>query len=169
MSGGKPSARTPRPDRCHGPSSPQASGTPGEDRGPRLVSLPPLADATGEVANALFRPEEATRGYLLLMEGIIRLFGIPLAIDGAPQCLPVHMESPGDKPRHVPQQVASTHRAIRPHGPARRLACGPKPAAREMSANPASSATKPRDSYISLPTAWRSGGEWTSCTRISAD
>ena len=48
-----------------------------------------MDDATGEVANALFRPEEDTRGYLLLMEGIIRLFGIPLAIDGAPQCLPV--------------------------------------------------------------------------------
>ena len=164
MSGGKPSARTPRPDRCQGPSSPQASGTLGEDRGPRLVPLPPLDDATGEVANALFRPEEDTRGYFLLMEGIIRLFGIPLAIDGAPQCLPVRsvfqfavssssMKSPGDKPRHVPQQVPSTHRAIRPHDPARRLACGPKPAAREMSANPAYSATKPRDSYISPATA----------------
>ena len=53
-----------------------------EDTGPRFVSLPPLDDATGKVANALLRVEEDTRGHLLLMAGIIRLFGIPLAIYG---------------------------------------------------------------------------------------
>ena len=68
---------------------PPSIGYAGREQGPRLVSLPPLDDATDTVANAPFRPEDATRGYLLLMEGIIRLFGIPLAIDGAPGCPPV--------------------------------------------------------------------------------
>ena len=35
-------------------------------------------DASSTVPNALFRPEEDTRGHLLLMEGIIGPFGIPL-------------------------------------------------------------------------------------------
>ena len=34
------------------------------------------------MANALFRPEEDTRGSLLLMEGIVHSHGIPLAIYG---------------------------------------------------------------------------------------
>ena len=74
-----------------------------------------------------------------------------------------------DKPRHVPQQVASTHRATRPHGSARKLAHGPKPAAREIRAHPQYSATKALLLYISPPTVWPSGREWPSCTRISAD
>ena len=43
-----------------------------EDRGPRFVLLLAVDGATGTVANALFRPEEDTRGYFPLMEGIIR-------------------------------------------------------------------------------------------------
>ena len=42
-----------------------------EDRGPRFVLLLAVDDATGTVANAIFRPEEDTRGYFLLMEGVI--------------------------------------------------------------------------------------------------
>ena len=122
-------------------------------------------NATGNVANALFRPEEDTRGYLLLMEGFIRLFGIPLAIYGDCQGVLTLI----DKPRHVPQPVTSTRRTTRPHSPARRLECSPKPVAREMHATPSYSATKTRDSYISLPTAWRSGEGWPPRTRISAD
>ena len=38
-----------------------------EHRGPRFVLLLAVDDATGTVANALFRPEEDTRGYFLLM------------------------------------------------------------------------------------------------------
>ena len=53
-----------------------------EDRGPRFVLLLAVDDATGTVANALFRPEEDTRGYFLLLEGVIRRYGIPLAIYG---------------------------------------------------------------------------------------
>ena len=40
-----------------------------EERGPRFVLLLAVDDATGTVANAVFRPEEDTRGYFLLMEG----------------------------------------------------------------------------------------------------
>ena len=42
-----------------------------EERGPRFVLLLAVDDATGTVANALFRPEEDTRGYFLLLEGVI--------------------------------------------------------------------------------------------------
>ena len=53
-----------------------------EGRGPRFVLLLAVDDATGTVANALFLPEEDTQGYFLLMEDIIRSYGIPLAIYG---------------------------------------------------------------------------------------
>ena len=51
-----------------------------KDRGPRLVLLLAVDDATGTVANALFRPEEDTRGYLVLLEGLIWQWGILLAL-----------------------------------------------------------------------------------------
>ena len=39
-------------------------------------------DATGTVANVLFRPEGDTQGYFLLIEDIIHRYGFPLAIHG---------------------------------------------------------------------------------------
>ena len=51
-----------------------------EDRGPKLVLLLAVDDATGAVAQALFRTGEDTRGYLMLLEGLIRQWGIPLAL-----------------------------------------------------------------------------------------
>ena len=36
-----------------------------------------MDDATGTVANALFRPEGGTRVYFLLMDGVIRCYFIP--------------------------------------------------------------------------------------------
>ena len=51
-----------------------------EDRGPKLVMLLAVDDATGVVAQAVFRPSEDTRGYLMLLEGLIRQWGIPLAL-----------------------------------------------------------------------------------------
>ncbi len=51
-----------------------------EERGPKLVLLLAVDDATGVVAQAVFRPSEDTRGYLLLLEGLIRQWGIPLAL-----------------------------------------------------------------------------------------
>ena len=51
-----------------------------EDRGPKLTLLIAVDDATGTVAQAVFRTGEDTRGYLLLLEGLIRQWAIPLAL-----------------------------------------------------------------------------------------
>ena len=51
-----------------------------EDRGPKLTLLIAVDDATGTVAQAVFRTGEDTRGYLVLLEGLIRQWGIPLAL-----------------------------------------------------------------------------------------
>ena len=51
-----------------------------EDRGPKFVLLLAVDDATGVVAQALFHPSEDTRGYLVLLEGLVRQWGIPLAL-----------------------------------------------------------------------------------------
>ncbi len=50
-----------------------------EDRGPRLVLLAAIDDATGEVLAGVFRPEEDTHGYLLLLRQLIRRYGLPVA------------------------------------------------------------------------------------------
>ena len=42
-----------------------------EERGPRFALLLAVDDATGVVANAVFRQAEGTRGYFLLMAGLI--------------------------------------------------------------------------------------------------
>ncbi len=51
-----------------------------EDRGPRFVILLAVDDATGAVAQAIFHPSEDTRGYLVLLEGLVRQWGISLAL-----------------------------------------------------------------------------------------
>ena len=51
-----------------------------EDRGPKLTLLIAVDDATGTVAQAVFHTTEDTRGYLVLLEGLIRQWGIPLAL-----------------------------------------------------------------------------------------
>ena len=51
-----------------------------EDRGPKLTLLIAVDDATGTVAQAVFRTTEDTRGYLVLIESLIRQCGIPLAL-----------------------------------------------------------------------------------------
>jgi len=51
-----------------------------EDRGPVLTLLLAVDDATGRVPYALFRKQEDTQGYLLLLRGIIERCGIPLAV-----------------------------------------------------------------------------------------
>ena len=51
-----------------------------EDRGPKLTLLIAVDDATGTVAQAVFRTTEDTRGYLVLLEDLIQQWGIPLAI-----------------------------------------------------------------------------------------
>ncbi len=76
-----------------------------EERGPRFVLLLAVDDATGTVAGALFQPEEDTRGYFQLMEGVIRGYGLPLAL---------YIDRHGvfkfnGKPRHIRQPVGPTH------------------------------------------------------------
>ena len=51
-----------------------------EDRGPKLTLLIAVDDATSTVAQAVFRTTEDTRGYLVLLEGLVRQWGIPLAL-----------------------------------------------------------------------------------------
>lgn len=50
-----------------------------EDRGPRLVLLAAIDDATGEVLAAVFRPEEDAHGYFLLLRRLIQRYGVPAA------------------------------------------------------------------------------------------
>ena len=76
-----------------------------EERGPRFVLLLAVDDATGTVVNAVFQPEEDTRGYFLLMEGVIRRLGIPLAIYGDRHGV---FKFSG-KPRHIQPPVEATH------------------------------------------------------------
>jgi predicted DNA-binding protein (UPF0251 family) len=51
-----------------------------QGRGPQLTLLGAVDDATGEVVGALFRKEEDTHGYMLLLHQIVLQRGIPLAI-----------------------------------------------------------------------------------------
>jgi transposase len=51
-----------------------------EDRGTVLTLLLAVDDATGRVPYALFREQEDTQGYLLLLRGIVESCGIPLAV-----------------------------------------------------------------------------------------
>jgi len=50
-----------------------------EDRGPRLVLLAAIDDATGRVLAAVFRREEDAQGYFLLLRQLIRRYGLPCA------------------------------------------------------------------------------------------
>ena len=51
-----------------------------EDLGPKLTLLIAVDDGTGVVSQAVFRTTEDTRGYLVLLEGLVRQWGIPLAL-----------------------------------------------------------------------------------------
>ena len=51
-----------------------------ESRGPTLSLLLAVDDATGTIPAAVFRKQEDTLGYLLLLQEIVRLQGIPLAV-----------------------------------------------------------------------------------------
>lgn len=51
-----------------------------EERGPKFDLLLAVDDATGTVVQAIFHPTEDTRGYLVLLEGLVRQWGIPLAL-----------------------------------------------------------------------------------------
>lgn len=51
-----------------------------EGRGPRLVLLAAVDDATGEVLGAVFREQEDAQGYLLLLREIATRTGVPVAV-----------------------------------------------------------------------------------------
>lgn len=51
-----------------------------EERGPQLTLLAAIDDASGEVVGALFRDQEDTAGYMLLLWQISQHFGLPMAI-----------------------------------------------------------------------------------------
>ena len=51
-----------------------------EERADKFVLLLAVDDATGIVAQAVFHHTEDTRGYLVLLEGLVRQWGIPLAL-----------------------------------------------------------------------------------------
>ena len=51
-----------------------------EVRGPKFALLRAVDDATGAMVNAVFRAGEDTRGYFMLLEGLIWCWGIPLAV-----------------------------------------------------------------------------------------
>ena len=64
-----------------------------------------MDDATGTVANAVFRPEEDTRGYFILMEELTQRWGIPLALYGDRHGI---FKFSG-QPRHIQPPVEATH------------------------------------------------------------
>ena len=76
----------------------------GED-GPQFTLLLAVDDATSAVANAVFCPEEDTRGYFILMQGLIECWGVPTAL---------YSDRHGvfkfsGKPRHIQPPVEATH------------------------------------------------------------
>lgn len=50
-----------------------------EDRGPQLVLIGAVEDATGELVHALFREQEDAAGYLTLLRETVRKRGLPLS------------------------------------------------------------------------------------------
>jgi hypothetical protein len=50
------------------------------DRGPWLVLLAAIDDATSRVLSAVFRPQEDAHGYFLLLRRLLRAHGVPVAV-----------------------------------------------------------------------------------------
>ena len=75
------------------------------DNGPQFTLLLAVDDATSAVVNAVFSPEEDTRGYFTLMRGLIERWGLPIAL---------YSDRHGvfkfsGKPKHVKLPVEATH------------------------------------------------------------
>ena len=75
------------------------------DDGPQFTLLLAMDDATNAVANAVFSPEEDTRGNFTLMHGLIQRWGRPIALYGDRHGV---FKFSG-KPRHIQPPVKSTH------------------------------------------------------------
>ena len=75
------------------------------DDGPQFTLLLAVDDATSAVVNAVFGPEEDTRGYFTLMQGLIERWGMPIALYGDRHGV---FKFSG-KPRHIQPPVEATH------------------------------------------------------------
>ena len=75
------------------------------DDGPQFTLLLAVDDATSAVVNAVFSPEEDTRSYFILMQGLIQRWGVPIALYGDRHGV---FKFSG-KPRHVQPPVEATH------------------------------------------------------------
>ena len=75
------------------------------DDGPQFTLLLAVDDATSAVASAVFSPEEDTRSYFTLMQGLIERWGVPIALYGDRHGV---FKFSG-KPRHIQPPVEATH------------------------------------------------------------
>ena len=75
------------------------------DDGPQFTLLLAVDDATSAVVNAVFGPEEDTRGYFTLMQELIERWGRPIALYGDRHGV---FKFSG-KPRHIQPPVEATH------------------------------------------------------------
>lgn len=75
------------------------------DDGPQFTLLLAVDDATSAVADAVFCPEEDTRGYFTLMQGLVKRWGVPIALYGDRHGV---FKFSG-KPRHIQPPVEATH------------------------------------------------------------
>ena len=76
------------------------------DDGPQFSLLLAVDDATSAVVNAVFCPEEDTRGYFTLMQGLIERWGVPpIALYGDRHGVFKFSGKPG----HVQPRVEATH------------------------------------------------------------
>lgn len=117
---GSPHTRRPTPHRRRRERMPaegmllQLDGSPhrwlGPD-GPRWSLLSAVDDATGEPVGALFRDQEDTAGYLLLLRHIVTTRGIPAAIYRDRHSI---FRSPGTEILDIDQQLVSTSTSPQP-------------------------------------------------------
>ena len=75
------------------------------DDGPQFTLLLAVDDATSTVVNAVFSPEEDTRSYFTLMQGLIEHWGRPVALYGDRHGV---FRFPGRR-RHIQPPVEATH------------------------------------------------------------
>jgi transposase len=103
-----------------------------QGRGPRLTLLLAVDDATGTYPGALFRPEEDSLGYFLLLRGIIERHGIPLALYSDRHAAFRQVHAPRGGPFAEPTQFG---RAMRDLGVTQIFALSPEAKGRIERAN----------------------------------
>jgi len=78
-----------------------------EGRGPHLTLVGAIDDATGKVPYALFREQEDTKGYFILLREIVSRYGIPLALYHDRHSI---FEQPPDERKTIREQLAGKRR-----------------------------------------------------------